>query len=161
MTHQAIIGLGSNLSDPIKQIQQAISEIEKIEKSTLQCASSLYLSRPMGPQDQNNYINAVVSIDTKLLPIELLNVLQVIENDAGRIRKEERWGARVLDCDILLFGNEIINHEHLTIPHYGLHLREFVLLPLNEIAPTLLLPDGRSINTLAKNIDHNDIEKLN
>ncbi len=156
----AYIGLGSNLSDPRAQIQRALSEIKKIERSTLLHISSLYLSQPMGPQEQDNYINAVISLDTKLLPLELLDTLQAIEKKAGRVRKENRWDARILDCDILLFGNNVINNERLTIPHYGLHLREFVLLPLNEIAPELLLPDGKSIKILAQCIEHNNIKKL-
>jgi len=156
----AYIGLGSNLSDPIKQIQQAISKISNIAKSKLLCVSSLYLSLPMGPQDQNDYINAVLSIETSLLAIELLDALQAIENEAGRVRKKNRWGARILDCDILLFGSEIINNERLIIPHYGLQDREFVLFPLNEIAPTLLLPDHKSIKKMADNIEHNGIKKL-
>jgi len=156
----AYIGLGSNLSDPIKQIQQAVIEISKINKCKINLVSALYLSKPMGPQDQDNYINAVLSLETALLPLELLDALQLIENNAGRVRKDDHWGARILDCDILLFGNKTIKNERLTIPHYGMHLREFVLLPLNEIAPELQLPNGECIRILTQNIDHNDIKKL-
>ncbi len=156
----AYIGLGSNLSKPIKQIEKAIEKIGIIPKSRLLSVSSLYLSKPMGPQDQNHYINAVLALETALSAIELLNALQSIENNAGRVRKENRWGARILDLDIILFGNEIINTDRLTIPHYGMSEREFVLLPLAEIAPELILPNGESITELSQNIAINSMVKL-
>jgi len=156
----AYIGLGSNLSEPIKQIQLAISEIEQIPHSLVTTASSLYLSKPMGPQDQDDYINAVLAIKTSLSAIELLNALQAIENSSGRVRKENRWGARILDLDIILFGNEVINTDRLTVPHYGMCEREFVLLPLAEIAPELTLPHGESVKLLSQNIANNGITRL-
>ena len=156
----AYIGLGSNLSGPIEQVKNAIDEIKKIAQSQIKSVSSLYLSKPMGPQDQDDYINAIVALETSLSAIELLNTLQAIENKAGRVRKENRWGARILDLDIILFGNDIINTERLTIPHYGMTEREFVLLPLVEIAPLLTLPDGRSVKILSQNIAKNAMAKL-
>lgn len=161
----AYIGLGSNLSQPIKQVQAAISEIEKIVQSNIVKVSSLYLSKPMGPQDQDDYINAVLAIETTLTPLELLNTLQNIENKAGRVRKENRWGARILDLDIILFGNEIINTERLVVPHYGMKEREFVLIPLAEIAADLILPantaTGRqSVKFLSQKIANNSMVKL-
>ena len=156
----AYIGLGSNLSDPRVQVSNAAKEIGKISASNVIALSALYLSKPMGPQDQNDYINAVIAIETSLSALELLDALQAIENSAGRVRKDNRWGARILDCDILLYGNESIENERLTVPHYGLKLREFVLLPLTEIAPSLHLPDGSSISILASEISDNGIIKL-
>jgi 2-amino-4-hydroxy-6-hydroxymethyldihydropteridine diphosphokinase len=152
------IGLGSNLSDPQKQIQLAVTALSEITGCILSNVSSLYFSRPMGPQDQPDYMNAVAQITTELDPLVLLDELQAIENSAGRVRKDNRWGARILDLDILLFNNEIHNNERLTVPHYGLELREFVLLPLAEIAPTLVLPNGKSILTLSQNIDSNGLK---
>jgi len=137
----AYIGLGSNLSDPRAQVINAAIAIGKIPESNVITLSSLYLSKPMGPQDQDDYINAVIAIETSLSALELLDALQSIENSAGRVRKDNRWGARILDCDILLYGNDSIENERLTVPHYGMKLREFVLLPLAEIAPSLHLPD--------------------
>ena len=131
------IGLGSNLSEPIEQVNSAINAIEKILQSEVISVSSLYLSKPMGPQDQDDYINGVLALETSLSAIELFDALQAIENEFGRVRKENRWGARILDLDIILFGNEIINTERLTIPHYGMSEREFVLMPLAEIAPAI------------------------
>lgn len=156
----AYIGLGSNLSEPIKQVNNAIKAIEKIEQSQVITVSSLYLSKPMGPQDQDDYINAVLALQTSLSATELLDSLQTIENDAGRIRKKNRWSARILDLDIILFGDQIINSERLTIPHYGMTEREFVLLPLAEIAPLLQLPNGQSVTFLSQNIANNAMMKL-
>ncbi|GHF00545.1 2-amino-4-hydroxy-6-hydroxymethyldihydropteridine diphosphokinase [Thalassotalea profundi] len=152
------IGLGSNLSNPKQQIINALEQLEHIENTQLVTVSSLYYSRPMGPQDQPDYMNAVAALNTSLSPLKLLNNLQAIENNAGRVRKDNRWGARILDLDILLFGQEVINTDRLIIPHYGLHLREFVVIPLAEIAPELQLPDGQSISLLARNIDINGLK---
>jgi len=154
----AFIGLGSNLSDPQAQIIKAIDVISLIEYCKIQAVSSLYFSRPMGPQDQPDYMNAVLSLETNLSALALLDALQEIENRSGRVRKDNRWGARILDLDILLYGNEVINSSRLTVPHYGLKLREFVLLPLAEIASTLCLPDGDSIGKLSQNIATNGLK---
>lgn len=154
----AYIGLGSNLSDPQAQILSALTQIKQLEYCEVTSVSSLYFSRPMGPQDQPDYMNAVVAIETTLSPLALLEQLQRIENEAGRVRKEQQWGARVLDLDMLLFDQQLINTERLTVPHYGLKVREFVLLPLAEIAPNLLLPDGDSIQDLAQNIAPNGLK---
>lgn len=154
------IGLGSNLAEPMKQVQSAITNIGKIPQSQITKISSLYLSKPMGPQDQDDYINAVLALDTSLSAINLLNVLQSIENKAGRVHKENRWGARILDLDIILYGNDVINTDRLVIPHYGMHEREFVLLPLAEIAPKLHLPNGKSVKLLSQNIANNGITRL-
>jgi 2-amino-4-hydroxy-6-hydroxymethyldihydropteridine diphosphokinase len=151
------IGLGSNLDSPSQQLIQAIHAIAKLPQVSISAVSSLYGSRPMGPQDQPDYINAVLALTTELSALKLLDALQKIELDAGRERKDERWGARVLDLDILLFGQEIINSERLIVPHYGLKEREFVLLPLAEIAPDLSLPSGENITILATNIARNGL----
>ncbi|GAW94662.1 MULTISPECIES: 2-amino-4-hydroxy-6-hydroxymethyldihydropteridine diphosphokinase [Colwellia] len=156
----AYIGLGSNLSNPRLQVSNAANEIADMPNTKVMALSSLYLSKPMGPQDQDDYINAVISLETCLSALELLDALQAIENAAGRVRKDNRWGARILDCDILLYGNEAIESPRLTVPHYGMKVREFVLWPLAEIAPNLNFPDGRSISSLANEISSNGIVKL-
>jgi 2-amino-4-hydroxy-6-hydroxymethyldihydropteridine diphosphokinase len=152
------LGLGSNLSDPLQQIQQAISVISTHDEINTLACSSLYISQPMGPQDQPDYFNAVLKINTLLKPLALLDKLQAIENIAGRVRKDQRWGARVLDIDILLYNNEVIKNDRLTIPHYGLQEREFVVIPLAEIDNQLQLPDGQSIAALANNIVTNGLK---
>ncbi|MBA6336697.1 MULTISPECIES: 2-amino-4-hydroxy-6-hydroxymethyldihydropteridine diphosphokinase [unclassified Colwellia] len=152
------VGLGSNLSDPQKQIELAVASLTQIKNTTLDGVSSLYFSRPMGPQDQPDYMNAVALLRTDLNPLDLLNELQAIENNAGRVRKDNRWGARILDLDMLLFDNETINHERLTVPHYGLELREFVLLPLAELSPKLTLPNGKPVLALSQAIATNGLK---
>lgn len=152
------IGIGSNLSDPATQVQLAVNALKTIPQTQLEIVSSLYASKPMGPQDQPDYMNAVAQLETALEPEALLDQLQKIELDAGRIRKGERWGARILDLDILLFEKLNINTDRLTVPHYGMKEREFVLLPLAEIAPTLVLPCGAKISVLAKSIQTNDLK---
>jgi len=152
------LGLGSNLSDPEQQIRKAIEQIANITEINISAVSSLYFSRPMGPQDQPDYMNAAIEIKTTLKPIALLDKLQAIENNAGRIRKENRWGARILDIDMLLYNDESIDTERLTVPHYGLQEREFVLIPLAEIDNKLMLPNGESVSTLAEKIASNGLK---
>ncbi|SET72164.1 2-amino-4-hydroxy-6-hydroxymethyldihydropteridine diphosphokinase [Thalassotalea agarivorans] len=153
------IGLGSNLDDPLNQLKQAIEALKRLPQSTLTGVSSLYGSKPMGPQDQPDYVNAVAQLSTSLEPILLLDSLQAIEQDFGRERIK-RWGARTLDLDILLYGQHIIDEPRLVVPHYGLTEREFVLIPLAEISPELTLPNGQSIQALAETIDRNGLERL-
>ncbi|KIT56593.1 2-amino-4-hydroxy-6-hydroxymethyldihydropteridine pyrophosphokinase, partial [Vibrio parahaemolyticus 901128] len=109
------------------------------------------------PQNQPDYINAVVAIKTNLTPLELLDCTQAIEQEQGRVRKDERWGPRTLDLDIVLYGNEVINSERLIVPHYGMREREFVLYPLAEIAPSLQLPDGTEVSELLEQVDKNGL----
>ena len=120
------------MHSPIKQIKSAIKLIEEIASTEITDVSSLYKSKPVGPQDQDDYINAVVKIETELMPYELLECMQEIEKQHGRIRGE-RWGPRVIDLDILMFGNKIMTDQKLTIPHPEIHNRSFVLVPLAEI----------------------------
>ncbi|MBL4631995.1 MAG: 2-amino-4-hydroxy-6-hydroxymethyldihydropteridine diphosphokinase, partial [Paraglaciecola sp.] len=147
---EVYIGLGSNLAVPEKQVQAAFDGLSAIPDSSLVHCSSLYQSQPMGTQDQPDYVNAVAMIKTTLSPEALLLQTQLIENQQGRVRKANRWGPRTLDLDILLFGMQKIDNEHLTVPHSGMKLREFVLYPLFEIAPDLILPGGEKLASLLK-----------
>lgn len=133
------IGLGSNLEQPQQQILTAINDIDAIPGVALAAQSSLYHSPPMGPQDQPDYINAVVAVDTDLAPLALLDALQQIEQSHGRVRKRH-WGERTLDLDILLVDYRVINEPRLTVPHPGIADRAFVVYPLAEIAPDLIIP---------------------
>ncbi|MEJ2178858.1 MAG: 2-amino-4-hydroxy-6-hydroxymethyldihydropteridine diphosphokinase [Gammaproteobacteria bacterium] len=146
----AFVGLGSNLDDPVLQVTQACAEIAAIEKVRLIKISSLYQSPPMGPADQPDYINAVAEIATSLTPAELLVALQAIEKHHGRVRSAQRWSARTLDLDILLYGEKLINSASLVIPHLGLYERAFVLYPLLEIAPQLVVPGHGAIAELVQ-----------
>ena len=152
------IGLGSNLSDPEQQIRNAVKQLTNIPNTALVQTSSLYSSRPMGPQDQPNYMNAVAELLSTLSALELLEQLQSIESQFGRVRQGNRWGARVLDLDILLYGDQRINSQRLTIPHYGMKEREFVLVPLAEITKNLILPCGENVTELVEQIPMNDLK---
>ena len=140
----AYIGLGSNLNHPVEQIKQARTAIASLESTQEKRFSSLYRTDPMGP-DQPDYINAVMAVETCLSPEALLTRLQNIERDQGRVRRGDRWGPRTLDLDILLFGRYCTRTERLTLPHYGIAERAFVLYPLAEIAPPNLLIPGKGL----------------
>lgn len=147
------IGLGSNLSDPVRQVTDAIGCLNDIPETTVVTASSLYASCPMGPQNQPDFINAVAQVRTGLTPHALLSALLGVERRQGRNRPRPHrhlthrgeqqvqntihWGPRVIDLDLLLFGDETVKTENLTIPHPGLFERDFVIVPLLEIAPDL------------------------
>lgn len=155
------IGLGSNLAEPRQQLRGAIAALATIQNSVLKAVSSLYLSDPLGPSDQPRYNNAVAALDTSLPPLKLLDALQAIEQAHGRERKAERWGPRTLDLDILLFGDRLIDEPRLTVPHYHLHARAFVLYPLAELAPgNLRLADGRTLSELLAACPFAGIERL-
>jgi 2-amino-4-hydroxy-6-hydroxymethyldihydropteridine diphosphokinase len=136
----AYLGLGGNLGDAAGRLRQARSAVAAQPGIRERAFSSLYRSAPLGPADQPDYVNAVMAIETTLPPLELLRALQAVEQAYGRVRSGERWGPRTLDLDILLYGAETLDSEALTIPHRGLAEREFVLYPLQEIAPDLDIP---------------------
>ncbi len=129
---KVFIGLGSNLDDPLSQLKKAIEYLKQHEMLNVINISNFYSSPPMGPQDQPDFINAVVEIATSLSAEQLLDELQKIERQQGRERKQH-WGARTLDLDILLYGNKVINTERLIVPHRGISERNFVLYPLNDL----------------------------
>ena len=153
------IGLGSNLESPPQQIHKAVTAIEQIPDTRFDRLSSLYRSKPVGPKDQPDYINAVAHIITTLPPGILLGKLQEIEDQQGRTR-DERWGARTLDLDILLYDDQVINEKNLVIPHPEMHKRIFVLYPLYEIAPDIEIPETGPIKQLLDRVDMNGLQKL-
>ena len=153
MTVTAYVGLGSNLDDPAQQVALAMQRLAHLEKSALLASSRLYRNPPMGPQDQPEYVNAVVKLSTELDAHGLLAALQAIERDSGRQRMKLRWGPRIIDLDLLLYGTHIINSPTLTVPHGGLAERAFVLLPMAEIEPQLDLPLLGPIANLLQAID--------
>ncbi|MEM7389931.1 MAG: 2-amino-4-hydroxy-6-hydroxymethyldihydropteridine diphosphokinase [Pseudomonadota bacterium] len=158
--HTVYLGLGANLNAPRKQIHAAVAALKALKDVEFVCVSHDYASKPMGPQDQPDYVNAVACVKTALKPEQLLDITQAIELEHGRVRKEERWGPRTLDIDILLFGNDVIDTPRLTVPHYGLTEREFVVYPLFEIAPTLVLPNNQSLADIKKTLPLNDLQQL-
>ncbi|WP_222889622.1 2-amino-4-hydroxy-6-hydroxymethyldihydropteridine diphosphokinase [Enterobacter sp. C2] len=139
------IALGSNLASPLTQVNAAIESLGTIPDSQIVAVSGFYRTPPLGPQDQPDYLNAAVALETSLAPETLLDHTQRIELDQGRVRKAERWGPRTLDLDIMLFGDETIATPRLTVPHYDMKNRGFMLWPLFEIAPELHFPDGETL----------------
>lgn len=158
--HCVYLGLGANLNSPKKQLDNAIVALKKLPDCEFISVSHYYASKPMGPQDQPDYINAVACINTTLSPEKLLDLTQAIELEHGRVRKAERWGPRTLDIDMLLFDAQTINTERLTVPHYGLTEREFVVYPLLELAPKLILPSGIALHTIANTLPLNNLQQL-
>lgn len=146
---RAWVGLGSNLDDPPARVRAALRGLEHLPETRLVAASSLYGSTPVGPADQPDFINAAALLETRLQPQALLDCLQGMERRAGRVRRR-RWGERVLDLDILLWGQRTLDNRRLRIPHPQLHERPFVLIPLLEISPDLRLPGGQAIAALAR-----------
>lgn len=155
----AYIGLGSNLQQPMAQLQQALSELDQVPGSRLQASSSFYLSSPMGPVEQPDYINSVAALQTELSALALLDELQQIEQLHGRVRRQH-WGPRTLDLDLLLYADQIIRSDRLSVPHPGIGGRAFVLLPLAELAPGLQIPGLGVVADVLLSSDTKDIKKL-
>ncbi|MFT5789649.1 MAG: 2-amino-4-hydroxy-6-hydroxymethyldihydropteridine diphosphokinase [Shewanella sp.] len=144
---QVYVALGANLSHPIEQLNNACQALLSIAKENSFSISPYYRSVPMGDVEQPDYVNAVAGFKTDLTPIALLDALQKIENEQGRLRTL-RWGPRTLDLDLLLYSNEQVNLPRLTVPHYGMKQRSFVLVPLFDLTPTLILPDKTPLDSL-------------
>ena len=137
------IGLGSNLGDSKVILTEAVHKLASLGGVKI---SKLYQSPPMGPQDQPNYLNAVVQLSTDLAPLALLDELQRFEQESGRLRLRH-WGERTLDLDLLIYAEEKIQHERLTVPHVGVMERDFVLIPLLDLDPNLHI-DGIALKQL-------------
>ena len=135
MSAVTYIGLGSNLGDSLQILTEAVHKIAALGPVKV---SKLYQSPPMGPQDQPNYLNAAVQLVTALAPLALLDELQRFEQESGRVRLR-RWGERTLDLDLLMYGQEQIQNERLTVPHIGVMERDFVLIPLLDLDAELQL----------------------
>jgi len=135
----AYLGIGSNLGDPAGNCREALRRVSTLKGSEVLRRSSLYRTEPVGVGAQGWFVNGVAEIRTAFPAVQLLKALQWIEHSMGRERTE-RWGPRVIDIDILLFGQEIVNSESLVIPHPEMHRRRFVLEPMNEIAPYVIHP---------------------
>ena len=152
------IGLGSNLGNSIAYLDSAFDSLSASEYIKNISISNYYRSKPHGPQDQPDYINAVAHFETALDPHTLLILLQKIENKNNRQRSGEHWGARTLDLDLLLYDNIIINTVILTIPHPYMCERSFVLYPLQELIPDLILPDGRMLTECISELASDNLE---
>jgi 2-amino-4-hydroxy-6-hydroxymethyldihydropteridine diphosphokinase len=152
------IAIGSNLANPVQQAQQALMALASVPHCRLLACSRFYRSPPFGPPyNQADYLNAVVALKTTLLPSTLLEALHTIEYQQGRRRTAQRWGPRPLDLDLILYGNEQQQNPQLHLPHPGLTKRPFVLYPLAEIAPDLVLPDGTPLRQLIQQVSDDSL----
>ena len=150
--NQVYLGIGSNKNHPYFRINTVLKQINRIKSTNIIKKSSLYVTKPLGPQAQPNFINSVIEIRTSLEPIDLLDELQNLERLHNR-KKTKRWGPRSMDIDILIYNNLIMNTDKLVIPHPGLEYRDFVLIPLYEITSYRYeIPKYGKITTLIKNL---------
>lgn len=157
----AYIGLGSNLDDPVGQVQKAFETLAALPKSRVVSRSSLYRSAPFGPVEQPDFVNAVALLATALSATDLQQQLQQIERQQGRLSGGVRWGPRVIDLDLLLYGDAEINSATLTVPHPGIAERNFVLLPLRELSPELMMPKLGRVSDIAVDESSPEISRIN
>lgn len=154
----AYLGLGSNLGKSLDTLHSAIEHLNKHPAIQVIKRSRFYTSKPVGPQDQPDYTNAALELETSLPAHDLLAVMLQVEREHGRDRDNAvRWGARTLDLDLLLYDQAIIQTESLTVPHPYLHERAFVVYPLMDIAPDLILPNGYSLQTYYDQLSGEDL----
>ncbi|MCS4505175.1 2-amino-4-hydroxy-6-hydroxymethyldihydropteridine pyrophosphokinase [wastewater metagenome] len=156
----AWVAVGSNIGGPVTQVRQAMAALEALPETRLEACSSLYRNPPMGPQDQPDFVNAVVRLRTSLEPLALLDALQAIERAQGRVR-HRRWGERTLDLDLVLYGEQRIDHPRLVVPHPGIGERAFVLRPLQEIDPGLDVPGQGVVDALLARVDDAALQRVN
>ena len=153
----AYVGLGSNLNGPARQLASAFDLLAEIPETRLLRRSSLYRSAPFGGIEQPDFINAAAALLTRLPAGDLLRELQRIEQQRGRERGEVRWGPRVLDLDLLVYSDQRINDPELIVPHPGIAERNFVLLPLQEVAPGLSVPGLGLVKHIRANLEEPEI----
>ncbi len=154
------VGLGSNLEDPESQIARGFEALDQLSETRLIARSSFYRSRPLGPQDQPDFINAVAGLLTRLDAHQLLAALQTIEIRLGRGPAHVHWGPRIIDLDLLLYGSVKIDEPQLRIPHAGIQARNFVLYPLAQIASELLVPGVGRVSRLLSQVEAAGIVRL-
>jgi 2-amino-4-hydroxy-6-hydroxymethyldihydropteridine diphosphokinase len=149
----AYVALGSNLDDPAAQVRDALTRLAALPATRLVARSRLWSSRPLGPAEQPDYVNAVAGLLTRADARSLLAGLKEIESAMGRSDPAVRWGPRRIDLDLLACGTEVVDDPGLQLPHPGLHQRDFVLYPLAEIAPQLWIPGRGRVSTLAAGVE--------
>jgi 2-amino-4-hydroxy-6-hydroxymethyldihydropteridine diphosphokinase len=153
--------VGSNLDDPVAQVAAAFDGLAALDGCRLYATSDLYWNPPMGPQDQPDYVNGVAGLLTLLEPADLLAALQALEARQGRIRTEgDRWGPRIIDLDLLVYGTQTVEAPGLNLPHPGISERNFVLFPLRDIAPTLAVPGQGVVEALAQQMGSEGLQEI-
>jgi 2-amino-4-hydroxy-6-hydroxymethyldihydropteridine diphosphokinase len=155
----AYVAVGSNLNQPRQRVAEAFERLATLRETRLELQSQIYLTRPMGPQDQPHFVNAVAGLMTRLSARGLLDALLDIEHAMGRDR-QERWGPRIVDLDLLWMTGATIEEPGLTLPHPGVSERNFVLYPLGDIAPTLLIPGHGRVADLKSRVESDGISVL-
>ena len=156
----AFVALGSNLDDPPSQVDRAFTALGELPQARLVLRSSLYRTRPFGPVEQPDFINAAAGLLTRLEPPGLLAQLKALESQLGRERPVVRWGPRRIDLDLLVHGGARIAEPDLEVPHPGISERAFVLVPLAEVAPDLVVPGRGRVRDLLARVDSSDLERL-
>jgi 2-amino-4-hydroxy-6-hydroxymethyldihydropteridine diphosphokinase len=152
----AYIGIGSNMGDPPNNCLEAIKKIGELAGCEIVSLSSLFLTEPVGVSDQEWYVNGVVSIKTGMSACELLNELLRIETEMGRVRVA-KWGPRLIDLDLLLYGQDVIDDATIIVPHPLMHMRKFIMAPIAEIAPELMHPViGKTMLELFRELSEDD-----
>jgi len=152
VAHQVYIGVGSNIGDRRENFFEALARLAKLPETRIIKESSLYESEPLG-DSKEWYVNGVIEIETKFKPDLLLNKFKNIERAMGRKKVKKRWGARIIDLDILLYDSAVVKKKNLRIPHPEMATRKFVLIPLSEIAPQVIHPElGVTISELLINV---------
>lgn len=159
-TVDAWVGLGANLEEPVGTVTRALEALDALPAMRVRCRSSLYRTPPMGPPGQADYVNAVAGLETTLPPEALLTALLELEARLGRRRDGERWGPRVIDLDLLCYGEHRRDSDVLRLPHPGIAERAFVLVPLAELAPELRIPGLGRVGQLLSAVDTRDIEVI-
>ncbi len=157
--NSVFIALGSNLNQPLQQLITAVKSINKHPNCELIACSNIYISPPQGSIEQPNYLNAAIRINTSFNPIALLDFLQSIEFSQKR-KRGLRWGPRTIDLDIIIFSDQAINSERLIVPHVQLPNRAFVIIPLLDINPELILPNGKAVATLKNKLTSSKLSLL-
>jgi len=157
----AYIGVGSNLQDPERQVRAALALLAELADSRVVALSALYRNPPMGPAEQPDYVNAVAGLLTRQEPDALLRSLQALELQLGRVRKAgDRWGPRIIDLDLLVYGSLQLDVPGLNLPHPGIFERNFVLLPLCDIAPALEVPGQGIVAAMAAGVERTGLQRL-
>ncbi len=156
----AYVGVGSNLNEPRAQVRSAVERLAQLPVTRVVLTSRLYASRPFGPVEQPDFVNAVVGLLTRLEAPALFAHLRAMEAAMGRPEKRQRWGPRVIDLDLLSYGFEQRQEASLTLPHPGIVERNFVLYPLAEIAPDLDLPGLGRVAELAARVTSEGLRPL-
>ena len=154
----AYLGLGANLGDRPANLRRAITLLEESHECRVTARSSVYETKPVGVTDQPDFVNAVIEIETSLAPLDLLNLCKSIENEMGRVRTN-KWGPRVIDVDILVYGDTTVREDDLVVPHAEMVGRAFVLVPLAEIAPDVEVAPGVTAREAAARVDREGVRK--